>query len=99
MTTTAPTLTPHPTASTSADRVLAILALVFGIGSIAMGFQPVFAIAGLVLGLLSLRRESSGRGLAIGGIVTSSVTLVGGFLVAIAALALLPFIAIGALWN
>ncbi|MBC7589735.1 MAG: hypothetical protein H7226_01650 [Salinibacterium sp.] len=55
--------------------------------------------AGLVLGILSLRRESSGRGLAVGGIVTSGVTLTGGFVAALAALALLPFVAIGALWG
>ena len=87
-----------PTTSTSADRVLGILALVFGIASIGMGFQPVFAVAGLVLGILALRRESSGRGLAIGGIITSSVTLAGWLLGSVAALALFPIFAVAALW-
>ena len=101
MTTTAPT-TPAPAprvAATSADRVLGILAITFGIASIVMGFQPVFAIAGLILGILSLRREASGRGLAIGGIVTSSVTLAGWLLGAVAALAVIPFVVLAALWR
>ena len=107
MTTTAPTTSPTPTiappiaplVATSADRVLGILALVFGIASIGMGFQPVFAIAGLILGILSLRREPSSRGLAIGGIITSSVTLAGWLLGGVAALAFLPFFAVAALWS
>ena len=97
MTTTDPT-TLSPATSTPTDRVLGILALVFGVASIGMGFQPVFAVAGLILGILSLRRESSGRGLAIGGIVTSSVTLAGWLLGAVAALALVPIFAVAALW-
>ncbi|WP_309615694.1 hypothetical protein [Salinibacterium sp.] len=102
MTTTAPTTpsptTPSPATATPTDRVLGILALAFGVASIGMGFQPVFAVAGLILGILSLRRESSGRGLAIGGIITSSVTLAGWLLGALAALALVPIFAVAALW-
>lgn len=103
MTTTAPVDTAPSAsisaASTSADRVLGILALVFGIASVALGFQPVFAIAGLILGILSLRREPTARGLAIGAVVTSSVTLAGWLLGALAALAVLPFFAIATLWS
>ena len=97
MTTTAPAI-PSPAISTSTDRVLGTLALVFGVASIGMGFQPIFAVAGLIVGILSVRRESSGRGLAIGGIVTSSVTLAGWLLGAVVALALVPLFAVAALW-
>lgn len=97
MTVTAPTPTSTATTSSSADRVFGILALVFGIASIALGSQPVFAIAGLVLGIMSLRRESSARGFAIGGIVTSAVTLGGMVIAAIVAVVLLPLIAIASL--
>ena len=99
MTTTAPTTSIHTPASTSADRVLGIFAIVFGIASIALGFQFVFAVAGLVLGILSLRREPTARGLAITGIITSGVTLAGSLIGALVALAVFPFIALAALWN
>lgn len=97
MTTTAPdtstTAIPAPTSSAS-ERVLAIVSLVLGASSIVMGFNPLFGIAGLVLGILALRREPAGRGLAIAGIVTSSVTLGGIVLGAAAFIAALPFIAV-----
>ncbi|MBG6054446.1 vacuolar-type H+-ATPase subunit I/STV1 [Salinibacterium sp. CAN_S4] len=99
MTTTAPTTSIHTPATTSADRALGILAIVFGIASIALGFQFVFAVAGLVLGILSLRREQVTRGLAITGIITSSVTLAGSLFGAAIALAVFPFIALAALWS
>ena len=94
MTTTAPTTAP----ATTNDRVLGILSPVMGGASIVTGFQPLFAIAGLVLGILALRKESTGRGLAIGGIVTSAVTLAGGVLVAIAAVAFIPVALIFGAW-
>ncbi|MBO0838756.1 MAG: hypothetical protein J2P28_25010, partial [Actinobacteria bacterium] len=59
-------------------QVMAIISLVLGIISLplAVFFWPIglpAAIGGLVLGILS--RRSPGRGLAIGGIVTSAVGL------------------------
>lgn len=100
MTTTAPTTSIHtPDATAAADRALGILAIVFGIASIALGFQFVFAVAGLVLGILSLRREQGARGLAITGIITSAVTLAGSLIGGVIALAVFPFIALAALWS
>lgn len=88
-----------PLPTTSSDRVLGILAIVFGIASIVLGFQVLFAIAGLILGVLSLRRESTARGLAVTGIVTSSVTLAGTLFGSAIALAVLPLVALAGLWN
>ncbi len=61
---------------------LAIAALVLGIVSVLIVWIPfvglfgtLLAIVGLVLGILALRR-AGGKGLAIGGIVTSGISLV-----------------------
>ncbi len=97
-TTTAPLTTPAPVSATD-NRAFGISSLVLGVGSIAMGFQPLVAIAGLVLGIMALRREPLGRGLAIGGIVTSSVSLAGLLIGAAAFVAFLPFLAIAGAWG
>ena len=90
-TTVAPETTPATSpVATSPERTLGILSLVLGAGAILAGMQPVLAIAGLVLGILALRREPAARGLAIAGIVTSSVTFAGIALAASAFLVTLP---------
>ena len=103
MTTTAPdTTTPITTAapvSATDNRAFGIASLVLGVGSIVMGFQPLVAIAGLVLGIMALRREPLGRGLAIGGIVTSAVSLAGLIIGAAAFVAFLPFLAFAGAWG
>ena len=96
--TTVPTITTSTPVSATDNRAFGIASLVLGVGSIVMGFQPVVAIAGLVLGIMALRREPLGRGLAIGGIVTSAVSLAGLVVGAAAFLAFLPFLALGA-WG
>lgn len=102
MTTTAPdttsTTTLAPVAATD-DKAFSIASLVLGIGSILMGFQPVVAAAGLVLGIMALRRESTGRSLAVAGIVTSAISLGGILIGAVAFAAFLPFFAIAGLWG
>ena len=98
MTTTTPTTTTAPTATQ--DRVLGIVSLVLGASSVVMGLNPLFGAAGLVLGILSLRREPAARGLAVAGIVTSAITLGGILLGAAAFLAFLPLAIIsGAAWG
>ena len=103
MTTTAPdtttATTPLAPATVTDDKAFSIASLVLGIGSVFMGFQPVVAIAGLVLGIMALRRESTGRGLAVGGIITSAVSLAGLLIGAVAFAAFLPFLAIAGLWG
>ncbi|MET0725316.1 MAG: DUF4190 domain-containing protein [Leifsonia sp.] len=87
-----------PIAST-ADRSLSITSLVLGIVSIVAGWTFLAPVAGLVLGIIGLRREPAGRTFAIWGIVLSSVMLAGTVLVTAAALlfglALLPFAFLG----
>ena len=102
MTTTAPdttTTTPVAPVSAANDKAFSIASLVLGIGSVFMGFQPVVAIAGLVLGIMALRREPTGRGLALGGIITSAVSLAGLLIGAVAFAAFLPFLAIAGFWG
>lgn len=51
-------------------------------------------IAAIVLGVLALKSEPVGRGLAIGGIATGAVALSGTILVTLGVLAFLPFLGI-----
>lgn len=84
-----------PAASAAPTQWLSISALVLGIVSIFAGWTFVVPAAGLVLGILALKREPTGRTMAIWGIVLNSVLLAGGVLVALGALAFgllaLPF--------
>lgn len=61
---------------------LSIASLVLGVSSIFLGVILVAPIAGLVLGILGLRREPQGRTMAIWGIVLNAVTLAGSAVVA-----------------
>lgn len=59
----------------------AIASLILGIGSLftccCTGFISFFAgVAGLVLGIISLKRNEDGKGMAIAGIVLSSIGIV-----------------------
>ena len=97
MSTTAPLA---PTALTvEPARGLSISSLVIGIVSIAAGWTLVAPVAGLVLGVMALRREPAGRTLAIWGIVLNGLMLAGAIVFTAIALvfglALLPFAFIG----
>jgi hypothetical protein len=87
-----------PAAAASADeqRGFAISSLVLGLVSIVAGFTFVVPVAGLVLGILALKRESSARTMAIWGIVLNAVMLAGVVIAGLAAAAfglfLLPFV-------
>lgn len=94
------TTTPFAPAAVSApDRGLSISSLVIGIVSIVAGWTFIAPVAGLVLGILALRRDPAGRTFAIWGIVLNGLMLAGvALFAAIAAvfgLALLPFAFIG----
>lgn len=54
---------------------MSIASLVLGIISLVCGFTLVVPGVGLVLGILGLRREPAGRGMAIGGIVLNLLAL------------------------
>lgn len=63
--------------TTGVRSPLAVWSLVLGLASIGFGFTFVVPIAGLVLGILSRRREPEGRTTALVGIISSAVMLVG----------------------
>ena len=91
--------TPVAPVSATDDKAFSIASLVLGIGSIVMGFQPVVAVVGLVLGIMALRRESTGRSMALAGIITSAVSLAGIVVGAAAFAAFLPFLAFAGAWG
>ena len=77
-------------------RGFSISSLVLGLVSILAGFTLVVPAAGLVLGILALKREPAGRTMAIWGIALNGVMLAGAVLITLVALAfgvaLLPFL-------
>ena len=81
------TVTPAPVATEVEQRAFAVSSLVLGLVSIVAGFTFVVPVAGLVLGILALRREPSARTMAIWGIVLNGVMLAGLVIAGIAAAA------------
>lgn len=83
-------------ASVDEQRGFAISSLVLGLVSIVAGFTFVVPVAGLVLGILALKREPSARTMAIWGIALNAVMLAGVVIAGLAAAAfglfLLPFV-------
>jgi hypothetical protein len=69
-----------PPIITNPPPVMAIISLVLGIlslcGSFALWCGAPMSIIGMILGFLSLKKSSTPRGLAIGGIATSAVGLI-----------------------
>lgn len=91
------TVTPAPATATDLEqRGFAVSSLVLGLVSFVAGFTFVVPVAGLVLGILALRREPSARTMAIWGIVLNAVMLAGiviaGLVAAAIGLAALPFL-------
>lgn len=86
-----------PQTPAAPQQWMSISSLVLGIVSIFAGWTFVMPIAGLVLGILALRREPARRTMAIWGVVLNGVLIAGAALVAIVAvafgLAFLPFLA------
>ena len=87
---------PAPAVAAEEQRGFAISSLVLGLVSIVAGFTFVVPVAGLVLGILALKREPSARTMAIWGIVLNGVMLAGvviaGLVAAAFGLLLLPFV-------
>jgi hypothetical protein len=83
-------------ASAEEQRGFAISSLVLSLVSIVAGFTFVVPVAGLVLGILALKREPSARTMAIWGIALNAVMLAGVVIAGLAAAAfglfLLPFV-------
>jgi len=57
-------------------RGLSIASLVIGLASIVLGYTFAVPIVGLVLGVMGLKREPAGRGMAIAGIAINGIILV-----------------------
>lgn len=76
-------------------RGFSLASLVLGLVSIVASYTFFVPIAGLVLGILALKREPGGRTMAIWGIVLNAVMLAGtvlfGLVAAVIGLAFLPF--------
>ncbi|WP_234407352.1 DUF4190 domain-containing protein [Microterricola viridarii] len=81
-----PTAPQPPAASATPTQWLSISSLVLGIGSIFAGWTFVMPVAGLVLGILALRREPASRTMAIWGVAVNGVVLLGGLLAGLGAL-------------
>ncbi len=84
-----------PSAPVAESRGFSIASLVLGLVSIVASYTFVVPAAGLVLGIMALKREPASRTMAIWGIVLNAVMLAGAVLVGIGAafvgLAMLPF--------
>ncbi|BDZ53517.1 hypothetical protein [Agromyces marinus] len=89
------TIAPAPTSTDVETRGFAVSSLVLGIVSFVAGFTFVVPVAGLVLGILALRRERSARTMAVWGVVLNAVMLAGAVVGTLAflvfGLLLLPF--------
>ena len=65
---------PYPA---SPPKGLSISSMVIGLVSLFFGFTFVLPVVGFVLGLMGLRREPAGRGMAITGVVLNGLFLLG----------------------
>ena len=75
--TVAPAAPGAPAATGGLHSPLSLTSLVLGIASVALSFTFVVPIVGVVLGLLGRRREPEGRTMALIGIISSGVMLLG----------------------
>ncbi len=67
---TVPASSPQPVYVVQAPpRGLSITSLVLGLASIFFGFTFLVPLAGLIIGIIALKKEPAGKGMAITGIV------------------------------
>ncbi|HXD29044.1 MAG TPA: DUF4190 domain-containing protein [Arthrobacter sp.] len=64
-------------------RGMSITSLVLGLVSIFAGFTLLVPIVGLVFGILGIKREPAGKGMATAGLILNGLMLVGWVLLAI----------------
>ncbi|PPG50468.1 hypothetical protein C5C27_16885, partial [Rathayibacter sp. AY2B7] len=77
--------------------VISLTSLILGVTSVFFGLTVIAPAAGLVFGILGLRREPTGRTLSIWGIVLNSVMLGLVLLFAIAVLVVVVLVPLAAL--
>lgn len=87
-----PQFQPHPPTQASPHHVvvgyqpgppkgLSITSMIFGLVSIVAGFTFLVPVVGFVLGIVGLRKEPAGRGMAITGLVLNGLFVIGWALV------------------
>jgi hypothetical protein len=64
-------------------RGKSIASMILGIAAIFFGFTFVVPIVGLVLGIIGVRSEPAGHGMAIAGIIMNALMLVGWVIAAV----------------
>ncbi|SMH47237.1 hypothetical protein SAMN06295885_2936 [Rathayibacter oskolensis] len=69
------TPTPPAVATPAPSTPFSLTSLILGVTSVFFGLTVIAPVAGLVFGILGLRREPAGRTLAIWGIVLNAVML------------------------
>ncbi|GMA29310.1 DUF4190 domain-containing protein [Arenivirga flava] len=74
----------YQSSTVAPSRGLSIASLVVALASVLFGWTFIAPIAAFVLGIMGLRREPEGRGLAWAGIVVSALVLFGWVLIALA---------------
>ncbi|WP_208544657.1 DUF4190 domain-containing protein [Rathayibacter sp. VKM Ac-2759] len=89
---------PAPSVATPAPSTpFSLTSLILGVTSVFFGLTVIAPVAGLVFGILGLRREPAGRTLAIWGIVLNAVMTGIALLIVVGLLffgLLIPFIAL-----
>ncbi|WP_020075166.1 hypothetical protein [Cryocola sp. 340MFSha3.1] len=68
------------------DRTLSITSFALGLASIVFGWTLIAPVAGLVVGIMALKREPLGKTFAVWGIVLNAVMLAGAAFFALLAL-------------
>jgi hypothetical protein len=66
---------PYTPPAPSTTPALSLTSMIIGLASIFFGSIVLLPIGAIVLGIIGLRRERNGRGLAITGIIAGGVTL------------------------
>ncbi|WP_085528541.1 DUF4190 domain-containing protein [Kocuria massiliensis] len=56
---------------------MSVASMVIGLVNIFMGWTVILPIIGLILGLVGLRKEPAGRGMAITGVILSGLIVLG----------------------
>lgn len=58
-------------------RGMSITSMVLGLASLVLGFTFLVPIIGFIFGVLGLKKEPAGRGMAIAGLILNGLFLVG----------------------
>lgn len=64
-------------AQPSPPRGLSVASMVIGLVSIFFGFTFLVPLVGLVLGIVGLKKEPAGRGMAVAGLILNGLFVVG----------------------